>query len=341
MAHPKVSFSLDPLDPNFVLSKPRQKITEKQIAELEAKGVLIATRKRDGYGGIATITGSRRIARLYTRGIVDTSDRFPRIIEELRDSAIPTDSLIPGEMFLRSRSADVDRLDLFGKLAKSGPERAVMLQEELGRAEFLLFAPLVVGGRDVSGLRFGDRHDMTTDWFTRRVGAGYLKHMTPLTHTVAQLQEIVRLEKWEGLVLYDKSAPTVYRLDGNEADPPRPLGAWKWKPIFEDDFIVRKFEWGTGKNADRAGKLYLSQIDPTTGIEVACGEVADLGTREEKLALAQMEYPFVVQVEFEARTPKGACRISHLIRVRDDKPLNACVLPEDLHGLSRTQQKKK
>ncbi len=334
-------FTLDPLDPKFVLPKPRQKVAEKVIAEIEARGDLIATRKRDGYGGIATITGRKRIVRLYTRGITDTSDRYPRIIEELRDSAIPTDSLIPGEMFLRSRSADIDRLDLFGKLAKSNPERAVMLQEDLGRAEFLLFAPIIVGGKDVSGLRFGDRHDMTTDWFARRMSAGYLKHMTPLVHAVAQLQEIVRLERWEGLVLYDKSASTEYRLDGNEADPPRPLGAWKWKPIFEDDFIVRKFEFGSGKNADRAGKLYLSQIDPTTGIEVACGEVADLGTREEKLALAKMTYPFVVQVEFEARTPKGACRISHLIRVRDDKPLNACVLPEELHGLSQTQKQKK
>lgn len=340
MAHPKIGFSLDPLDTNLVISKPRQKVAEQKIAELEARGDLIATRKRDGYGGIATITGKKRIARLYTRGIADMSARFPHIIEALRDSAIPTDSLIPGEMFLRSRSADVDRLDLFGKLAKSNPERAIKLQAELGHAEFMAFTPLVAGERDIAGMSFGDRNSLLGEWFDKRGVATALTRMTPLQSSVAELRAQVVRENWEGLVLYDKSASTAYRLDGKGEDPPRPDGSWKWKPIFEDDFIVRKFEFGTGKNADRAGKLFLSQIDPVTGIEVACGETADLGTREEKLALARMVYPFVVQVQFEARTPKGACRISHLIRVRDDKGIAGCVLPEELHGLSKSQKQK-
>lgn len=339
MAHPLAPFSLDPLDPNFVVAKPRQKAPDGRINALDASGKLVKTRKRDGYCGLATITGRRRKVCLYTRGIADTSARFPHLIEALQDSAIPTDSLIPGEMFFRS-GEDVDRLDIFGKLSKSAPERSVALQEELGLADFMVFTPLVVRGRDVSGLSFRERFAMVGEWFDKSA-TDYLLCMEALRGTLEELQAKVIAEKWEGLVLYDHDAATEFRLDGATEDPPRPDGAWKWKPIFEDDFIVRKFEFGTGKNADRAGKLFLSQIDPATGIEVACGEVADLGTREEKLALARMTYPFVVQVEFESRTPKGACRIAHLIRVRDDKEIAACVLPEELHGLSRTQKKQK
>lgn len=333
-----VLFSLNPLDKNFVVAKPQTTVSDERICELEACGRLVATRKRDGYCGLATVTGTKRHVRLYTRGIADTSARFPHIIESIRDTAVPTNSLLHGEMFFRGQTGE-DYLDIFSRFSKSNPARAILLQEELGRAEFMVFAPIVANGRDVSVLPFGDRHAMAAEWLDRHPIDASLSPMRAIPSSLENLKSLVHMKGWEGLVLYDKSAPSAYGLDGRTEDPPRPDGCWKWKPIFEDDFIVRKFAWGTGKNADRMGKLFLSQIDPVTGLEVACGEVAGGFSREKKLAFSQMSYPCVIQVQFESRTRSGACRVASFMRIRDDKELAGCVLPADLHGLS--QQKKK
>lgn len=333
-------FSLDPLDPKLVVPKPQEEFEESDIIALESCGKLSKTRKRHGYCTPLTITGPRRKVTLYTRGINDNTARFPHIVEAFRDSMIPTDSLCFGELFFADSVSDLKRFGVFTSINKSSVEKAIALQKAVGLAQYMMFSPLVVGRRDVMNVGFLDRWQMMAEWADKRSSIPEVSHVELLKGSFEELKRIVVCDDWEGLVLYAPDGKLSYRLDGNIDKPPRMEGAWKWKPKFEGDFIVRRFGWGSGKNADRMGKLYLSQIDPTTGEEVACGEVASGFSRDKKLEFAKATYPLVVEVEYEARTPSGALTGGLFLRERDDKGVDGCFLPKQLHGLSQKKKKK-
>lgn len=311
-----------------------------EISPLECGGNLVKTRKRNGYCVPMTITGSRRRVSLYTRSIVEITARFPRVVERLRDSAIPTDTLSFGELFFVDPRTDIDRYDVFSCFAKSSPERAIALQQELGAAQYMMFSPIVLAGRDITKVALRSRLDIMAEWSDKRKGAPEISFLTPLAGTFKELRAFVVENGWEGLVLYDANGTLSYRLDGDTDRPPRMEGAWKWKPKWEGDFIVRRFGWGSGRNADRMGKLYLSQIDPVTGEEVSCGEVANGFSYDKRFEFARATYPLVVEVEYETRTPNGALTGALYLRTRDDKGMGGCFLPKQLHGLSEKKKKK-
>ena len=319
------NLTLHPLDPRFVAPKPEQEAPEGRIGELDALGRLIITRKRDGYGGLVVATNSKKAPlELYTRSVAAIGGKFPYLVDALRSIAIPKRTLVMCELYWTDADGNED-LGVFSRFAKSADPRAALLQSELGSARAMLFTPLVAKGKDVSGVPYRDRSAMIGEWLNKRPHP-LVTPMEHLPYGFDALKDRVVKERWEGLVLYDGDATTGFRIDGEHDRPPRPDGCWKWKPIFEDDFIATKFEPGTGRNTGLAGKIYIAQIDPRTKETVPCGEVP-LHAREHKRFFAEATYPMVVQVEYEIRTPKGALRTAKVLRVRDDKSIGACLLP--------------
>ncbi|MDO8495116.1 MAG: hypothetical protein Q7S32_01125 [bacterium] len=130
---------------------------------------------------------------------------------------------------------------------------------------------------------------------------------------------------WEGLVLYNEAFVNSFGTDGKEAE--RPKGCWKWKPIMEDDFIVR--EWiPNPDNPDRFKELVLLQRDPETEEEFECGKLGSFGEKV-RTEFRNAKYPFVVQAAFDMRFPKsGKIRNARFMRVRNDKPIHGCIAPQ-------------
>lgn len=325
-------FTIDPLDPRLVLAKPKHSVKESVVRALEEKGNLVITRKRDGYRTLVSI--SKGQVRCYTRGMRETTAHFPRIAEAIKKLDLPNDGvLLDGELLVSYNG--FDDISALTSIVKSDPQTAHKLQKQ-HPVSYIILNIVMLDHRLLIDLSFNERLN-----FVQLLFAGNKHFLLPLAHNAPVLpieklwhefeasKQRVRREGWEGLVLYDRTKPTEIRLDGNIASPPRPSGCWKWKPLKEDDFIVRKWVYGTKGKAHerRMGKLFLSQIDSYTGKEVPCGEVGIGFTDEMREFLADnTKYPFVAQVAFEKRFPSNALRNPRFMRIREDKRSAECLL---------------
>lgn len=322
----RLPFELNPLDSKFVPAKPKNSAIESAVTELEKHGRLIITRKRDGYRIFAVRT--KQGVKLYSRGLEDLTNRFPHIVAELLQMPIPENSLLDGEMVYAK--AGKDDYSTIAKLIKLNPDTSIKLQQTVGHASYIVFGIIVSGEEDVTNRSNRERLRMVFDLFPSNMA---LKHVFPVEEyktTLSEMKKMVLEREWEGLVLYDAAKPTTFKLDGRQDEPPRPNGCWKWKPRLEDDFIVRKWEYGTGKNKNRMGKLFLLQVDPRTKKETTCGEVGGGFTDAERENFAVAEYPLVVQVEFQGRFKSWALRHPVFVRLREDKKPEECLLPVEV-----------
>ena len=138
-------FQLDPLPKNFVLAKPVQQdaYDESVIYELETKGDLIITRKRDGWKLFAVKTNGE--VKIYTDGLNEVDERLDHIKAILK-RIMPDDSMIVGEGIV-----DIGDKDDLGKVSSvfhSSPERAVKIQNyEAGLVKFMIFDIVIENGR--------------------------------------------------------------------------------------------------------------------------------------------------------------------------------------------------
>lgn len=318
-------FSLDPLAPNFVMAKPRQKVSRDIIRNLEAAGNLINTRKRDGYRHY--IVKSNSAVKIYTRGIEDVTAKYPHIVQEVSWMELPSWTMLDTEIVFVDENGN-DDIEKFTRIVKSNSAAAIKLQEETGFAVCIVFGVIVFGGRVVTVLPHQERFNLVKNLFAKLdFRTYYVEPVEILDCLFEKARAIVKKKRWEGLVLYDKIKPTAFGLDGKTASPIRLDGCWKWKPLKEDDFIVRTWQKGTGRNKNRAGKLFLLQTDSRTGKEVSCGEVGNLTDKMREYFAKEARYPLVVQMEFEKRFTSGALRNVKFMRIREDKRPEECLLP--------------
>ena len=179
----------------------------------------------------------------------------------------------------------------------------------------------------VTGLPYQERLDIIHGLFSKLdFRTYYVSPVEVIAGSFKKAMSLVKEKKWEGLVLYDKTKPTAFGLDGKTGNPIRPDGCWKRKLMKEDDFIVRTWQKGTGRNKNRVGKLFLLQIDQRTGKEVPCGEVGNLKDDMREYLAKEARYPLVIQASFELRFSSGALRNAQYIRIRDDKRPEECVV---------------
>ncbi len=326
---------LDPLDKNFVLSKPlqqdRYELTE--IYELERQGRLIITRKRDGWKLFAVYTKGRW--KVYTDGMNEVHC-LDHVKKDLMKLSVPDKTVLVGEGIV-----DVDGNDNFGKVGaifQSDTAKALKLQSEVGFVKFMVFDIVIWGGKNYLNAQYRERLsklgslirtqakgvvDVTNYVFDANPDkAVKLDHVMPLTVLglpFDEAQKLVRERHWEGLVLYDSDFVSSYRLDGK--DPKRPDGCYKWKPLFTDEFIVRKWLPHLA-DATKVKEVAISQIDGT-GREMDCGKFGlfDGKTRE---WLKTAKYPLVIEILFEHRFDSGKLRNARLVRFRDDKKPEGC-----------------
>jgi len=305
------------LPKGFVLAKPiaQENYDESVIYQMEREGRLVITRKRDGWKLLAHFDATGKI-RLYTDGINEIDSRLDHIKEELSELGLSPNTLVVGEAIVDE--GDNDDLTKVISVFQSNLDKAQVLQKQHGRIRFMVFAGIDLLNSDNSS------GSLSHSCFHRiyQLKGRYIFRVPILLTAFDQAKKIVVEKGWEGLVLYEESYVLTYRADGK--NPKRPQGCYKWKPIMEDDFIVREF---VPRPDSTVKELVLVQIDPATGEEFYCGK---LGSFSDNLRreLAGMRYPIVVQARFDTRYPKtGKIRNARFMRVRDDKKTSACVAP--------------
>jgi ATP-dependent DNA ligase len=321
-------FPFDPLPDGFVLGKPvdRHSYDEKEIYELEKRGDLIITRKRDGWKIYATIKGGT--VRLYTAGGNEIDGRLDHVKKDLLACKIPSPALIAGEGVIDIIHDDIGKV---GSIFNANLKRSLELQKEYGKIRFMPFGLIHWGGRSVISDPYEknlSRLGSALCHFYELVRAG-LTYITPihiLTMSFDEAKKLVVEKGWEGLVLYDRNFANNFVLDGTSPD--RPSGCYKWKPIFEDDFIARSWI-PSPKNPSVVKDVVLFQKDPATGKEFLCGKFGTFSKKLKKELADDSKYPFVIQLEFDARYPKsGKIRGPRYVRIRTDKRVEDCISPK-------------
>lgn len=309
------------LPKGFVLAKPitQEGYDASVIYGLERNRRLLITRKRDGWKMLALVDSKREV-HLYTDGINEIDSRLDHIKEEIRTLKISRNTLLVGEAVV-----DIDDQDDLGKVTSifhSSEEKSLILQKAYGKIRFMIFAGISLDNKKNNVWPFGPT--ALYSLHNPCKGLRYVFCVPVLRSTFDEAKNLVIEKGWEGLVLYDRDYQLTYRTDGKS--PKRPEGCYKWKPIWEDDFVVRLRLRRPESNVLK--ELVLRQIDPTTGKEFICGKLGSF-TNQMRQNLTKLELPFVVQAAFEARYPKsGKIRNARFMRVRDDKPLEQCIAPK-------------
>lgn len=316
-------FQLDPLPKGFVLAKPLQQdaYNESVIYELEARGDLIITRKRDGWKLFAVKT--KGMVKIYTDGLNEVDERLSHI-KAVLEKIMPNDTMFTGEGIV-----DINGQDDLGKISAifhSNKKRSLEIQAVVGMVGFMVFDVIFMRGVPMLNLPYHQRLKAVKGVTAEETGS-YVTTLSVLNMTFDEAKRLVLGNNWEGLVLYDRNFVSSFRLDGK--NPARPKGCYKWKPIFEDDFIVR--EWiPSEKDSKRLKEVVLLQIDPETKKEFYCGKVGAF-TNKMREELGESKYPLVMQVAFEARYESGKVRNARFMRVRSDKKIRDCVAPRSFN----------
>lgn len=311
----------------FVGPKPREEITPrdlKRILALQKAKRLHIQRKRDGYGTYIPVSGSA--VGLYSRQNTAWTGKFTNLESELNGMRLPDETILCGEMLVPNSKGEDDP-HLFGRFARTNRTGSILLQKGYDPVHLALFDVLKWGGRDVSALSYEQRLHIVQDICARERDHMSVAEHVDMSYESAQTHG--NALKWEGLILRDLDAGTLFRIDGAVTDPPRPDGTWKKKPFQEADFIaVRWIPSDSKKYKGLVRDLILAQYDSRTGELVEWGPVGTGLTDEQKeLFTDDSLYPFVVQVKFELRTKNFKLQKASIMRVRDDKTPKECRYP--------------
>lgn len=320
-----ISLRLDPLPKDFVLAKPLKQddYDEKIIYELEKKGKLIITRKRDGWKLFLVKANNRW--KIYTDGINEVTERLPRIVEEIATLTVPDNSLLVGEGIVDEEGKD-QFLKVGGILRGSNPS---LIKIMIFDAVYWGCVNLLARGLNVAYSSY--RLPLIKRLFLMEKRPQHVMAVQVLDMPYDEAKKMAVKRGWEGLVLYDTAFKSSFRLDGK--DPERPEGCYKWKPIYEDDFIVRSWIRDVSKHPSKVKKVLLSQIDPKTGKEFSCGELGSF-SNQMRIHLITAKLPLVMQVKFEQRYPSGKLRNARFMRLRYDKKPSDCIAPKKLNPVN-------
>lgn len=315
---PVVAFNA-PLPKNLCFSKPKNTVSEKFIAKLEADNNLILTRKVNGMMIIAQIMVDGT-SRLYTRRMDDITAHFPHLTTALRGMEIPPESILLFEAFMGEGNKKKDLLRV-QSVMRSKPDRAIELQERTEWMKFYLIRVPFWEGNHMEGL-FSCEHlchfienacaDRFLNYEDKAVGERFLFVLENFEGTVAEAREAAERYGYEGWVGYKRRDLLGDYSFSFHGKPDRPSCCFKMKAEYEDDFIAyfdpqvgtKKHpmgSMGSGKNSGLLGTLSLYQMSPDLNTHVYICEVGSGFTDEQRREMTEAEYPMVVTVKYTSR----------------------------------------
>jgi ATP-dependent DNA ligase len=309
------------LPKQFAPAKPVAFIADVALQKLIDNGDCVVTHKRDGQRAFLFKFPNGSV-KIMSRRMEDYTAHLSHLDNrDLVVNDLPNGTIIDMELVADEHT---DNYNYVGSILRSKPNKAFSKQVKGGFLWGCVFDVLYWEGKDVTGISFADRQNL----LVLRNRSSFL---VPVERWVPQNIGTIKtkLKEYtgrggEGFVIWDAASTTRIRYDGK---PDRRGGAFKMKPVFEDDFYVRGFEYGKGKNAGLVGALFIFQRDENNN-EIACGKVGSFAgsskIRRELLDMDLESGELVVQVEFSKRNKDGL-RFPVVQRVREDKRAHECI----------------
>lgn len=310
------------LPKQFAPAKPKASITDKALTKLIEDRNCLVTLKRDGQRAFL-FKMPDGTAKVMSRRMEDYTELVPHLADDLvRNKGIPNGSILDVELVA---NAEKDNYDYVGSILRSKPGKANDDQLHNGLLIAYTFDVLYWDGEDITGTPYRDRlSKLSGNLFESTITRVDPFLPASLAEVKNYLKSVVA-DGAEGYVIWDASSTTKIRYDGK---PDRKGGAFKMKPVYEDDFYVRGYEMGKGKNAGVVGAIYIFQRD-AAGNEIPCGKcggfAGDSKIRRELLDMDTESGEMVVQVEFASRQKSGALRFPVMTRIREDKRSSECI----------------
>jgi len=326
-----VTMNFDRLPRSFAPAKPFKEFNPAEVAQWEKDGLLYIQRKRDGMRHYL-VSDSNGVIRIYSSGKHDMTEHLKPLLTGLE---LPPQSVLDVELVVTEPGPKAkDGFLTVSGIARSLPKRAremiALAQRNDEKVQLFAFDLLWWDGDPIYKEVYMKRYRLLSDviqrmsWKVNGIAVENLVRMPLLTHpgglkaTLAEAIDLVKKNKWEGLVIWRKDQATVVQVNGT----PKRVNCWKVKPVGEEDVVALGFEKGKGKNANVVGKFFISdRISEGDGEWVPmgrCGTGLDDKTRREAL---DWKYPCVIQIEYDQKSEKGF-RFPVFIRKRDDKKVS-------------------
>ena len=274
------------LQQNYEVGKPLNPTT---IKDLKAREDLcndvkrsIFTIKEDGLCHHILITSSKDV-KIYTRKIEPCTDKYPYIVEEVKQLKLPPKTILTCEFVVKMPGGLRDDRKSIQSISKSLTDRALNLQQSpLCRPEAVVLHAQFWGGKPlVRDLPVQSWMQHLQDFFED----GFHRYVYPLKVYFGSFElakQYVTDKGLEGLVVYDKESvfgDKAFNLRGTTER----TACFKWKPIYETDCVMifnpdRAFgnkmaaggEWGSGRIKKLPKGVALYQYDDRGELHFLC-----------------------------------------------------------------------
>lgn len=274
--------------------------------------------KFDGVRVLAFIENGK--VTLKNRNGVDTTGRFPEVVERLA-ALYPTGSRIfDGEMLCFDPDTGKPTFARISKRDRTGTPAKVKVLAKIMPATFMVFDLLHYDGDDLRIQPLMARLALLRQDASRFGNDGRVL-LSMLTEDGAAIWDVIKRQGMEGLIAKDKLA--IYR--GGRAP------SWiKLKPVASVTCVVTGYTAGQGARAGKFGALTIGLLHDGVTVK-PWGEV---GTGFTDAALADLKprvdagEELVIEVEIQNVTPDGKPRFPSYKGVRTDRSIIDCCVSQ-------------
>jgi len=333
-----------PFPKELCFYKPKNKIEDDKLADLEKNNKAIFTKKRDGQMFIVRSSDLGNIE-IWSRKMDLSTEKFPHIASAFKN--IPKKTILLGEMIFENADG-TDNFKLASSVCRSDPDEAIRKQKEAGDLKYYIFDLAFLEGENLlTSKRFSER---------RKLLEGIYKKVNPKNVILADIfkksceecMKIVEEKGYEGLVIWD-DLKLIKEEDGFNfnGSARRPSCVFKRKNFKEDDFIVRwdpknKIgNYGKGKLKDWLGNVFLYQL--LDGEEISLGKCGGgLSELLREFYTNTSLFPRVWTIKYEFAQPgTGKLRFPVFIRDRtseNDKDISECLMSDEIKAARETEE---
>lgn len=268
----------------------------------------IIQRKRDGQQHFALVQKDGRV-KLYSRTGHEMTEHMPLIVDELEGLQLPRGSILAGEVICDRRNHDDFRAT--NEVCRALPLAASFAERRLP-IRYMVFDYFFRDGKPLYHVPYEHRWDAILE----DVNEGQRVCLPQVFSSMRQATAHVSRHEWEGLVLWDKEAPCVIRMDGKSTRH----GCYKWKPTQTGDFAITGWLHGTGRFANCMGRLIVAEWQ--RGRLKQIGTVGTGFSHAQRIEAMKWKYPIVAELKYMfQQEDTRALREPVFLRVRHDKTL--------------------
>jgi ATP-dependent DNA ligase len=315
--YPRTPLSFIPK--NLALQKPVADAPRELIETLLQTNQGVGSKKFNGFRVHLLVTEEREV-QIYQRESKKRLDgHVPQLVRAVQSLDLPPSTFLDAECFIPSEGGvmgEEESLEALQAVLMTGTPKEGAKVENQTPPSLALFDCVAYNGRPIQELPYRLRRAALPSTAPNRIHTVELFHLPDM----ATAEDLIRLKKWEGLVVWDLAASHKLNHNGNT----KRWGAYKVKLADEEDLVAYAFKEGKGAGAGLVGTLLVGKYRSDGTIE-PYGEVGSgLSLADKKKFTDPSQYPFVVAVRHFGRDNEGRVRLPTIHHIHYDKAPKEC-----------------